>query len=358
MTIHTKPLLEAVSALQAVTTARSTLPALGAITFSRAQAMGDDGLYICGTNLDQWMTRQLACDSPLKPFRVPAKRLHSILSIVESPELKLEVGDTDLTITAGRSTFRMPLIVDSAPPVPEPEWREPFTVRLLTGYFHALLPFVSTDPNRYNLNGIHMADGFIEASTGRIFASIAISTKGDCIIPVDMCRMVAAESGPVTVRLSSTMAEFSGENWRITGTLIARTFPNTKPFRTSDDKVHTRITASREEMAQAAREAALPLDKSIDTIWVRCTESELTFHTPGFKEDLKKWRNPDSASRTIEAVAVTNPIDFAVSASGLISCMKLVGCGDVTIKFEQNPTMGVLESGNALAAFNLSRLEN
>lgn len=356
MTIHTKPLLEAVSALQVVTTARSTLPALGAITLS---AMGDQ-MVLSGTNMDQWMHRDIDCkyDGDAVTFRVPAKRLHSILSIVESPELALEVGATDLTITAGRSTFRMPLIVDSAPPVPEPEWKEPFTVQLLTGYFHALLPFVSTDPNRYDLNGIHMADGLIEASTGRIFASIVLPTKGDCIVPIEACRMVAAEKGPVTVRLSDGLAEFAGEGWTITTKLLEGNYPNTAPFRVKEEKIHTRITASREEMAQAAREAALPLDKSIDTIWVRCTESELTFHTPGFKEDLKKWRNPDSASRTIEAVAVTNPIDFAVSASGLISCMKLVGCGDVTIKFEQNPTMGVLESGNALAVFNLSRLEN
>lgn len=353
MTIPTEALARAVKALQPITATQAALPQLGAVTITPGERM-----TVSGTNMDIWAERYL--DYPLDgpaPFSIRSDKLHAALSKISHPELTIELDGTDCALTAGRSEFHFPVITDPVPFMGEQGWSDPQQVELLPSTFHRLLPFCSSDSTRPQLQGIHLTDGAFEACTGRAYSRITAEVKGEAIIPAQLCKLVSEENDQfVEMRLSPTMVQFTGKDWQVAGKLIAGEYPNTAMFHKQE--AWTRITAPRKELIEAAQVAALPLSKAVDAIWVRCTESELHLHTPGYRKEAAKYRGAESASQKVEA-AVSNPQDFAVSASGLAVLLRSLGVDEITLTLSAPVPILLMGSHNrTTSGLSLMRLES
>lgn len=349
--LHAPALSKAVKAIQPITTPTASLPQLGGVTLS-ASADGKR-MAVSGSDLNIWATRYLDCEWTGPAVTVPSGRLHGVLSRISEPEVILEVSETACTILAGNMECTLPLITD--PPIlpPVAEYGEAQDVPLLAQQLDRMLPFTSKTNLRPAM--IHMAKGKMEASDGRVFISILIDCKADHVIPAELARMVADNRCPsIKVRFAPGMAEFTGEDWCISGKLLEAQFPNTSMF--FNQPVHTRILANAKAMAEAAEFAALPLSKAVDSIWCRVSEGSLRFHTPGYRVEAKKFRGQESTSQTVECAA-SHCQDFAISASDFQTFLKGLGAEEATIQLAENPVLLIAQANNTLVGCSLRRLE-
>lgn len=359
MTIHlpTKPFHDALSLLQPLASSKS-LPQLGAVTIQ--QKALSELVNLSATNLDVWMLAQTPAPvSDPFSFAVPSEILYKALGRASTADCTMELSGEACTLTAGAYSIRLPLITEPSLPVPEVEWGKPFTMEMLPNYFHKLLPFCSRRPDREILQSIHMSKGLLQACSGQMFARLELPCKGEAIIPTKLAELVAKMTGDVKCRLSPNLAEFSGEDWVITGKVLEgfaspdedfkmsnrSAYPNTDCF--LGKTVHASITVDRKQFIEAIQSVAVSMDK-VDGIWARNTAGEMRLETP------KRVDHP--SSMTIPAKSY-NCIDFAFSASEMATGMRSIDAEQVTLTLEDRPTLITCQHGNTTLGIGMKRLE-
>jgi DNA polymerase-3 subunit beta len=150
--------------------ARSTVPVL-----SHVLLQADLGvLHLTGTDLDLWVTRELACDAQAARFAlcVPAAPLAKLLGKIEADcEITLEVVEQRLVVKAGRSRF----VFHALPAADFPEAPAFAAAHVMDLPCAALADpmanvrhAISTEETRYYLNGVFL---HVEAGALRFAAT-------------------------------------------------------------------------------------------------------------------------------------------------------------------------------------------
>jgi DNA polymerase III sliding clamp (beta) subunit (PCNA family) len=323
------------------------MPVLGAVTITR----NFEGTNLSATNLDQWMLIRLQDqnkDTPVFPLSVSSLDLYNTLRFVDDEEVVIKITNDSAIVSSGSSTHRMPLIADPLPIFPEAEWEDPFLIEKLPELLARCLPFSSTDSNRYILNGVYFSGIGLVAASNYGFIKVKTEIKGEANVPPEAVKLIAKEDGDVTVRFSSSLAEFKGEDWTLTTKLIegvdGSKFMNLQPL--LHIKILHRLECNRVEAIKAAAFAALPLPQLIDVIAVEASDTTAKFFTP--------HSYPNPRERTIEATA-DKPHSWAVSARKLATALGAFDCEMVDIGFTDTQTM-IVEDGNTMVLLMLCRI--
>lgn len=148
--------------------AKNTIPILANVLIE----MADGALMLCATNLDMWAARTLATDdrepnsgdwrASIKGFAttVPGKPLLAVIGGFDADAtVTLELVESRLHVSAGRSKFRLPVLPPDDLPRPVPgQWPHQFTMRAsaLGDVLAAVSHAISTEEARYYLNGIYL----------------------------------------------------------------------------------------------------------------------------------------------------------------------------------------------------------
>jgi DNA polymerase III sliding clamp (beta) subunit (PCNA family) len=291
MTLHfqTKPLRDAVAALQPLLSGKSSLPVLGAVEFSNVREVVD----MTATNLDIWMDLMVPAKGEISPdkFRLPGKKLHDALSGITADDLKMTVEASQVVLQAGSAKLRLPLIPEPTVAIPDATWSKPILIERLQEKLKAILPFASKDPTRPVLQSVYFGKGRMEAASGK--QSIRMeepNLDANAIVPSELCQLVARMEGSVTTRFSANMVEFSGEGWVATGKLIevvTNLWVNTDPFYKFVPVMTIRSSAA--EMIEACNQAAFGQNNEIYAVRVKSHPDKLTFYTEGESRSLDRF---------------------------------------------------------------------
>lgn len=347
ITAPTEPFRNALAKLQAITSTKTSLSVLGAVTLD----CGFNGLELSATNIDQWFKVTVAgadADQETVPFSVSSKDLYDTLRYVDEEECTLKVTDQTCIVTAGRNEAKLPLITDPLPLLPKAEWGKPFTVDNLPELLSKCLPHASKEAHRYILNGVYFSPAGLVATNGRYsLVKIEADIKGEANVPAAAAALIAKEKGPVSCRFSPQLAEFSGEGWSLTTKLIESADGSKYPsFKEGFDKVSHRMSVERTEAIRAAMFAALPLAPEIDVVAAEHTSTELRFSSPS--------NCPNPKSKVITAKA-DKAHSWAVSARKLAATLNVFDCELVDIGFTDMQSI-IITDGPITAVLFLCRI--
>jgi DNA polymerase-3 subunit beta len=242
LTIDRMSLLRPLGQVQSVVEKRNTIPILANVVLS-----AEDGkLSLTATDMDMDIATEVGC-SVMSPgtITISAHLLYDIArKLPDGSEVEITVGDGHAVVSAGRSSFRLPILpVEDFPAISSSEL--PVNFPLTAADFRDLIDStrfaISTEETRYYLNGIYIhkadsgelcavaTDGHRLALTRQTLPSGA-SQMPSIILPrkavSELRKLLDDFDGEVRVGLSETRAEFCFDVVRLTSKLIDGTFPD------------------------------------------------------------------------------------------------------------------------------------
>ena len=242
LTIDRMSLLRPLGQVQSVVEKRNTIPILANVVLS-----AEDGkLSLTATDMDMDIATEVGC-SVMSPgtITMSAHLLYDIArKLPDGSEVEISVGDGHAMVSAGRSSFRLPILpVEDFPAINSSEL--PVNFPISAADFRDLIDStrfaISTEETRYYLNGIYIhkadsgelcavaTDGHRLALTRQTLPSGA-SQMPSIILPRkavgELRKLLDDFDGEVLVGLSETRAEFCFGVVRLTSKLIDGTFPD------------------------------------------------------------------------------------------------------------------------------------
>ena len=242
LTIDRMSLLRPLGQVQSVVEKRNTIPILANVVLS-----AEDGkLSLSATDMDMDIATEVGC-SVMSPgtITMSAHLLYDIArKLPDGSEVEISVGDGHAMVSAGRSSFRLPILpVEDFPAISSSELPVKFPISAAD--FRDLIDStrfaISTEETRYYLNGIYIhkadsgelcavaTDGHRLALTRQTLPSGA-GQMPSIILPRkavgELRKLLDDFDGEVLVGLSETRAEFCFGVVRLTSKLIDGTFPD------------------------------------------------------------------------------------------------------------------------------------
>jgi len=242
LTIDRMSLLRPLGQVQSVVEKRNTIPILANVVLS-----AEDGkLSLSATDMDMDIATEVGC-SVMSPgtITISAHLLYDIArKLPDGSEVEISVGDGHAMVSAGKSSFRLPILpVEDFPAISTSEL--PVNFPISAADFRDLIDStrfaISTEETRYYLNGIYIhkadsgelcavaTDGHRLALTRQTLPSGA-SQMPSIILPRkavgELRKLLDDFDGEVLVGLSETRAEFCFGVVRLTSKLIDGTFPD------------------------------------------------------------------------------------------------------------------------------------
>lgn len=155
---------------------------------------------------------------------VPAARFKTVLSQIPDDEVTLEESGDSLMIR-GANARGGRVMTQSAEHYPELPPLKGKRVVLPGAALEQMLCAASTDQNRSLMQSVFLSrDGFLYASDGhRIHRSKCEKFPMDAILPIEVAKHLAGETGEIIVAEKSFMA--TGDGWEMGGKLIEGQYP-------------------------------------------------------------------------------------------------------------------------------------
>ena len=252
LTIDRMSLLRPLGHVQSVVERRNTIPILANVVL-RAE---DGQLSLTATDMD--IATEVGCAVATSgTTTMSAHMLYDIArKLPDGAEVELTVADGHASISAGRSSFRLPTLpVEDFPAISSSDLPVNFTLTAadLRDLIDATRFAISTEETRYYLNGIYFhkaedgnlcavaTDGHRLALTRQALPSGA-SQMPSVILPRkavgELRKLLDDYDGEVSVGLSETRAEFGFGTVRLTSKLIDGTFPDyTRVIPAGNDRI-------------------------------------------------------------------------------------------------------------------------
>jgi DNA polymerase-3 subunit beta len=157
ITIDRISLLRPLGQVQSVVERRNTIPILANVVLQAA----DGALSMTATDMDMDIATQVECAVGTNgTTTVSAHLLYDIVrKLPEGAEVEIAVADGQVTISAGRSNFRLPTLpVEDFPTISTGEMPDGFVVTAadMRDMIDATRFAISTEETRYYLNGIYL----------------------------------------------------------------------------------------------------------------------------------------------------------------------------------------------------------
>lgn len=235
-------LLPALGAAQKPVARRSTIPILQNVLVEAR----DGTVTITGSDLDAEVTAsaQATIREP-GGFTLPAGLFHDVVrKLPEKAEISLSIDRDQVTISAGRARFRLPILPVADFPrltVGQPDNRFALDEADLARLIDTVSFAISTEETRYYLNGIYLhehADGLVGVATdGHRLARLALalpegaSGMPSVIVPTRTVSLVKAlckgGEGAIDCGVSKTLITFAtAAGVTIVSKLVDGTFPD------------------------------------------------------------------------------------------------------------------------------------
>jgi DNA polymerase-3 subunit beta len=242
LTIDRMSLLRPLGHVQSVVERRNTIPILANVVLR-----ADGGqLSLTATDMDMDIATEVGCAvGTAGTTTMSAHILYDIVrKLPDGAEVEVNVVDGHASISAGRSSFRLPTLpVEDFPAISSADLPVHFVLMAadLRDLIDATRFAISTEETRYYLNGVYLhkaengdlcavaTDGHRLALTRQALPSGA-SQMPSVILPrkavVELRKLLENYDGEVSVGLSETRAEFGFGVVRLTSKLIDGTFPD------------------------------------------------------------------------------------------------------------------------------------
>jgi len=294
ITTERSVLLKALLHANSIVERRNTIPIL-----SNVLLRGEDGrLTIAATDLDIQITESIEADiDQAGSTTVPSGTLTDIVrKLPEGARVQLATDGNQLTVTAGRSRFKLNVLpTDDFPMIAEGSLPDEIdiTSAQLSEMIDATRFAMSTEETRYYLNGIflHTKNGMLKAAAtdGHRLALSGIAYQGpsipDIIIPrktvAEIRKLLGEIDGDLQVHLSNTKIRFDLGRVVLTSKLIDGTFPDyTRVIPTDNDKVMTTDVATlssaadRVSIVSSEKTRALTMEMGKDVVQLSVVSPE------------------------------------------------------------------------------------
>lgn len=242
ITIERAKLLKTLGHVQSVVEKRNTIPILSNVMLTAKDSL----VTMTATDLDLQINDSVEADIDVAGgTTVPAQMLLDIVKkLPDGSQVRLETNDGHMSIVAGRSRFKVPVLpVEDFPILPRGEMQHNFTMttKSLEEAFQRTRFAMSTEETRYYLNGI-----FVHYNNGRMIAAATdghrlsqtivdtgeedLSTMPDLIIPRktigELVKLVSEYDGDIEVSMSKSKISFEIGSLSITSKTIDGTFPD------------------------------------------------------------------------------------------------------------------------------------
>ncbi|WP_062111091.1 DNA polymerase III subunit beta [Aureimonas sp. AU40] len=236
-----------VAKIDKVVERRNTIPILSNV---HVQAEVDGTLLIKGTDLDLEMhtTTEIAAEvQTAGATTVPQKLLADILRKLGKNQVRFKADETNATVSAGRSSFKLLTLPDADyPEIKGVHDKDAVEFALPKARLRRILNdcgfAISSEETRYYLNGVflHAVDGRLVsvATDGHRLAKLeqeAIGSIGEMpgvIVPTKAVRLFkemtdwTPEGEDIAIRVDTSKIEFSATGFRLLSKLIDGTFPD------------------------------------------------------------------------------------------------------------------------------------
>lgn len=259
LTIDRADLMRALSHIQSVVERRNTIPILSNVRLDANDGM----LTLTATDMDLEINESVAASVDTEgSTTAPAHTLHDIvrkLSDDAKVDLTLEPGGSMMTVTSGRSKFKLSCLpVSDFPELGSGDMACAFSIpaKDLRDLIDRTRFAVSNDETRYYLNGIY----FHAAETNGIAVLRAVATDGHRLAQFEMPlpdgasdmpgviiprktvgeirKLIEEAADAITINLSENKMRFEFDHVKMTSKLIDGTFPDyQKVIPQGNDKV-------------------------------------------------------------------------------------------------------------------------
>ncbi len=298
LTIGQEDFISGLQAVQSVVSSRSTLPILSNVLI----VSEGENLKLTATDLDVTITKKVAASVEEEgAITLPVKKLHSIAKEAGGSLINLHLKGEVCTIESGAFTTKMNgLPAEEFPPLAEfPTER---TIKLDQKKLKSMLKrtvfAVSTDENRYVLNGLYLSIKerklTMVATDGRRLAMTEEEVKIneeetlDVIVPTKAVQELSrqlGEEGEIEIKITENQASFSTESKRkeeiqIITKLVEGAYPNYKQVIPAESK--HRVTMDKEELLHAVKRANIMTSEKANSVKLTFSENNLllTSNTP------------------------------------------------------------------------------
>ena len=289
---------------------RNTVPILSNVLL---EADGD-GIHLFATDLEIGLKATYPGEVK-EPggATVSARKLFEICRELDDGPIELTESDQWVTVTSGRSQFKMAsLPVADFPPAPEPDGEQvvPVDRELLVTMIRKTFFAVGDLDTRYVLNGVLMTAQAekagevpfqMVATNGHRLAMVERKVKAtgpldvSAIVPrkalVEIRKLLDEDEGPIAIAFTDKRMTFKKEGLTLVSQLVEGTFPSYE--KVIPREVGTRATLPREPVAAAFRRVSLLCQEKTWAVRFSLTPGTLTLQA----------NNPDIGEAT-EEVAV------------------------------------------------------
>lgn len=287
LTVNRDVLLAALTQVQSVVSARTTIPVLSNVLLTAEKGR----LVFSTTDLEVSVRTEVVADvAKVGSSTLPAKRLFSVIRELPPHDVEIDVdAKHTASIRCGTAFFKiMGLAADDFPNIPEPEGDQVFTLEQST--LKAMLKSVqyasSMDETRYVLNGVlfSFAEGklTVVATDGRRLAlceqevEFPAGAEMDFVVPSktvnELVRNLSSE-GEIRITTAGNQGAFDIGDLRIISKLIDGTFPNYRQVIPAS--CEERIALEREALLAAVRRVALVTNEQSNSIKLTFGENQL-----------------------------------------------------------------------------------
>ena len=247
LTIDRADLMRALSHVQSVVERRNTIPILANVRMDAENGM----LTLTATDMDLEMKESVAADVQIEgAITAPAHTFHDIVRKLPDDskvDLTLEPGGSMMTVTAGRSQFKLSCLpVSDFPELGSTDMD--ITLAIPANDLRELIDrtrfAMSNDETRYYLNGIY----FHAADANGVSVLRAVATDGHRLAQFEMplpegatdmpgviiprktvgeiCKLVEEAADTISIQLSENKIRFAFDHIVMTSKLIDGTFPD------------------------------------------------------------------------------------------------------------------------------------
>lgn len=348
LTLHRDQFLDALTQVQAVVSARSTIPVLANVLLEAKEGQ----VTLTTTDMELSVTTSVSAEVEQAGITtLPAKRLFSVVRELPSQQIDLSVdGKNSATLECGSSFFKiMGLSADDYPEIPEPEANQTYTLDAasLKHMLKSVQYAASVDETRYVLNGILFSfkEGklTVVATDGRRLAlseqevDFPSENDLDLVVPAKAVNELLRNLGDEeTVKMiaAGSQVVFEIDGLRLTSKLIDGTFPNYQQV--IPPQCEERIAIERETLLHAVRRVALVTSEQSNSIRLEFGENEIQVlsSTPDIGE-----------ARERVPVKYDGPaMKIAYNPEFLLAPLRILDSDEVYLELSDEMSPGVLKS--------------
>jgi len=348
LTVQRDDFLEALTQVQSVVSARSTIPVLANVMLEAKEG----GVTLTTTDMELSVTTSVPAEVEKAGLTtLPARRLFSVVRELPSQQIDLSVDEKhSATLKCGSSFFKiMGLSPDDYPEIPEPEANQSYTLEgaTLKHMLKCVQYAASVDETRYVLNGILFSfkEGklTVVATDGRRLAlseqevDFPSENELDLVVPAKAVNELLRnmdDGDTVKMIAAGSQVVFEIDGLRLTSKLIDGTFPNYQQV--IPPQCEERIAIERETLLHAVRRVALVTSEQSNSIRLEFGNNEI--QVLSFTPDIGE------AHERVPVKYDGPEMTIAYNPEFLLAPLRILDSDEVYLELSDEMSPGVLKS--------------